>query len=162
VRAVFSSSSILLWEEELRFRLRSWRVYRRQSPNELRFFLSHFLDRPTSLKLTGLETVTRSSCANARSVCVIPSSVTDAAVSRRMMNITTGLGYVAVTVLVVARPSPSFRSFLCLTRITACWQGCRHYNGALGSTAPGNKPRLRSRIAIVCLIPPQSAAGRAT
>src|SRR5215471_18202308 len=72
------------------------------------------------------------------------------------------LGYVAVTVLVAVRPSPSFRSFLCLTRITACWQGCRHCNGAFGSTAPGNKPRLRSRIPIVCLIFPQSAAGRAT
>jgi hypothetical protein len=56
------------------------------------FFLSHFRHRPTSLKLTGPETVTRSSCAIARFVCVIPSSVTDAAVSRRMMNVTTGLG----------------------------------------------------------------------
>jgi hypothetical protein len=162
VRAVFSSGWILLWEEELRFRLRSWRVYRGQSSNELRFFLSHFLRCPASLKLSGPETVRRPSYGNARFVCAIPSSVTDAAVSRRMINITTGLGSVAVTVLVAARPSPSFRYFLCLTRITACWHGCKHYNAALGSTAPGNKPRPHSRTPIVCLIPPRSAVGRAT
>ncbi len=129
-------------------------------PHELRFSLSHFLPCRTSLKLTGLDTVTRSSYGAVRFVGAILSSVTDAAVSRRTMSITTGLGFGAVTALVAAPPSPFSRCFLFLTRITACWRGCRHCGGALRSTAPGSKRRLRSKTLTVCPIPLRCAAGR--
>jgi hypothetical protein len=151
-----------VWEEELRFRLRSWRVYAGSELPALRFSLSHFLPQHTSSKPIGPEIATRSSCGNVLCVSAIPLSVTGDAVSRPTMSIMIGLGFVAVTVLVAERPSPSSRCFLCLTRSTACWRGCRHCGGAFGSTAPGNKPRLRSRTLIVCLIPPPSVAGRAT
>jgi len=52
--------------------------HRRQSPNELRFSLSHFLPRSTSLKRTGPETATRPSCGDARLVNTIRSSATGA------------------------------------------------------------------------------------
>ena len=134
--------------------------HRRQSPNELRFCLSHFLPRSTSLKRTGPETATRPSCGDARLVNAIRSSATGAAASRRTTSIMIGLRSVAVAALVAERPSLSSRCFLSLTRITACWRAVMRCGGALWSTAAGKRRRLRSRTLIACPTLPHSAVGR--
>jgi hypothetical protein len=130
-----------------------------QSPNELRFCLSHFPSRRTSSKRSGPRVAPKLSCGDAPLVNAIPSSAMDAAASRPMMSITTGSASVAVGAPVAGRPSPFFHCFLSLTPTTACWRAVRHYNGALWSTIPGKRPRLRSKILIGCPIPPRSAAG---
>jgi hypothetical protein len=135
--------------------------HRRQSPNELRFCLSHFLPRSTSLRQTGRETATRPSCDDARLVNTIRSSATDAAASRRTMSIMIGLGSVAVAAWIAARLSLSSPCFLSLTPTTACWRAVRHCGGALWSTAPGKRRHLRSKTRIACPIPPRFAVGRA-
>jgi len=132
-----------------------------QSPNELRFYLSHFPPRRTSSKPTGPQTATKSSYGNAPLVNAIRLSATDAAASRHTMSITTGLESGVVAAPVAGRPSPSSRCFLCLTPITACWRAVRHCGGALWSTAPGKKHCLSSKTLIACPIPAPSAAGRA-
>jgi hypothetical protein len=146
-----------------RFRRRSLaRSMPEQSPDELRFFLSHFPPRRTSWKPTGPETATRSSCGDARFVNATRSSATGAAASRPTMSIMTGLGSGAVAAPIVGRPSPSCRCFRSLTATTACWLVARPCDGALWSTAPGKRRRPRSKTPIVCPIPPHSAAGLAT
>ena len=161
--AVFSSSWIFCFRrKELRFRPRSCRVNAgEQSSNELRFCLSHFLSRRTSLKRSGPRVAPKSSCGDAPLVNAIPSSAMDAAASRRTMSITTGLTSGAAVAPVVGRPSPSCRAFRSLTRTTVCGRAVRHCGGVLWNIAPGKRPRLRSGTRIVCLIPPRSAAGRA-
>jgi hypothetical protein len=94
-------------------------------------------------------------------VNAIRSSVTDAVASRRTTNTTTRLASGAAAAPVAGRPSPSCRVFHSPTRSTACWLAVRRCGGALWSTAPGNRPRLRSKTLTACLIPPRSAAGRA-
>jgi hypothetical protein len=135
--------------------------HRRQSPNELRFSLSHFLPCSTSLKRTGLETSTRPSCGDARLVNAIRSSATGAAASRRTTSIMIGLRSVAVAALVAGRPSLSSPCFLSLTPTTACWRAVRHCGGALWSTASGRRRHLRSKTRIACPILPRFAVGRA-
>ena len=134
---------------------------RGQSPDELRFSLSHFLPRRTSSKLAGPGSATRSSCGDALHVNGIRSSATDAAASRRTMSITIGLGSVGVVAWVAERPSLSFRCSLSRTRITACWRAVMRCGGALWSTAAGKRRHPRSETVIVCPIPPLSAGGRA-
>jgi len=130
-----------------------------QSSYKLRFRLSHFLPRRTSSKRSGPRTARKSSCGDARFVNAIRSSAMDAAASRPTMNTTTGSGSVAVAAPVAGRPSPSSRCFLSLTLITVCWRAVRHCDGALWSTIPGKKPRLRSKTRIVCPILPRFVAG---
>ena len=133
-----------------------------QSPDELRFCLSHFLSRRTSCsRPIGPQAAPKSCCGGAPFVNAIRSSAMDAAASRRMMSITTGLTSGAAVAPVVGRPSPSCRAFRSLTRTIVCWRAVRHCGGSLWNTAPGKRPRLRSGTRIVCLIPPRSAAGRA-
>ena len=134
---------------------------RRQSPDALRFSLSHFLPRRTSWKRTGPETATRSSCGDALHVNGIRSSATDAAASRRTMSTTIGLGSAVVAAPVAGRPLLSFRCFLSPTRITACWRAVRRCVGDLWNTALGKRRRLCSKTLTGCPIPPRSAAGRA-
>ena len=133
---------------------------RRQSPNALRFSLSHFLPRRTSLKQTGPGTATRLSCGDALRVNGIRSSATDAAASRHTMSITIGLRSVAVAAPVAGRLLLSFRCFLSPTRITACWRAVRRCGGDLWSTVPGKRQRLRSKTLIACPILPYFAAGQ--
>ena len=130
-----------------------------QSPNELRFCLSHFLRCRTSLKLIGPETATRS-CGDALHVNGIRSSATAAAASRRTMSITIGLASVAVAARFAGRPSLSYHCFLSLTRITVYWRAVRHCDGALWNTAPGKKRCLHSKTLTACPMHLQSAAGR--
>ena len=130
-----------------------------QSPNDLRFCLSHFPSRRTSSKRIGRRTAPKSSCGDARFVSAIRSSATDAAASKRMMNTTIGSGFGAVAVPVAERPSPSYRCFLSLTRSTACWFAVRHCVGDLWSTAPGKKRLLHSKTLTACPIPLRSVAG---
>ena len=139
---------------------RSWRVNAvGQSSNELRFFLSHFPSPRTSSKRIGPRVAPRSFCGDVPLVNTIRSSATDAAASRRTMNITTGLAFVVVAAPVAGKPSPSFHCFLSLTPITACWLVARHCGGALRSIAPGKRQCLRSKILIACPILPHFAAG---
>lgn len=133
---------------------------RGQSPDELRFFLSHFLRRRTSLKRIGPETAT-SSCGAALHVNGIRSSATAAAASRHTMSITIGLASVAVAAQFAGRLSLSSLCFLCLTRITACWHAVRHCDGALWNSAPGKKRCLHSKTLTACRLLLQSVAGRA-
>src|SRR5260370_11251004 len=95
---LFSFSWIFVsGRKELRFRLRSWRVNAGgQSPNTLRFCLSHFPCRRTSSKRIGPQAAPRSFCGDVPLVNTIRSSATDAASNRRTMNTTTGSGSVAV------------------------------------------------------------------
>ena len=90
-------------------------------PHRLRFTLSHFLRRRTSLKLSGRRTATRS-CGGARYVSWIRSSATDGAASRRTISIMIGLRSIAVVVWCVEEPSLSCHCFLSRIRITACWR----------------------------------------
>jgi hypothetical protein len=146
--------------KELRFRLRSWRVNAGgQSPNTLRFCLSHFPSRRTSSKRIGPQAAPRSFCGDAPFVKVIRSSATDVASSRRTMNTTTGSASVVVAAPVAGGPSPSSRCFLSLTRTTVCWRAVGHCGGALWNTALGKRPRLRSKTLIAYLILPHFAAG---
>ena len=131
-----------------------------QSPDELRFFLSHFLPRRTSSKPIGLQTATKS-FGDAPFANTIRSSATDTAASRRTTSIMTGLGSGAASATVAAKPSPSCRGFRSLTPTTACWLAVRRYSGAWWSTDPGKTPPPRSRIPIGYRIPPPSAVGRA-
>jgi hypothetical protein len=142
-------------------RLRSWRVNAGgQSPDELRFCLSHFPHRRTSSKrIGGPRAAPRLSCEDVRDVKLIRSSATDAAASKRMMGITIGLTFVAAAAPVAREPSPSCRCFLPLTRTTVCWHAARHCGGASSSTAPGKRHHLRSKTLTVCPILPRSAAG---
>ena len=130
-----------------------------QSPDEPRFFLSHFPPRRTSSKPIGPATARRSFCGDALFANAIRSSVTDAAASRRTMNITTGLRSGAASATVAGRPSPSCPGFRSLTPATACWLVVSHGGGVLWSTAPGKRRRLRSKTLTECPIPPRSAAG---
>jgi hypothetical protein len=132
-----------------------------QSPDEPRFFLSHFPPRRTSSKPIGPATARRSFCGDALFANAIRSSVTDAAASRRTMNITTGLRSGAASATVAGRPSPSCPCFLFPTRITVCWLAFRRCGDACWNTALGKRRRPRSRIPIGRPIPPPSAAGRA-
>ena len=150
-----------LQEEELCFRLRSWQVKPGQSSRRVRFCLSHFPSRRTSWKRIGPPAVRRLFCGNAPFVSTIRSSVMDAAASRHMTSITTGLAFAAAAAPAVGRPSPSCRAFRCLTLITACWLVARHCGGALWSTTAGNRPRRRSKTLTGCPIPRRSAVGRA-
>ena len=131
-----------------------------QSPNELRFFLSHFLRYRASLKLIGPETATRS-CGDALHVNGIRSSATAAAASRRTTSIAIGLASVAVAAQFAVRPSLSSQCFLSHTRITACWRGVRHCDGALWNTALGKTRCLHSKTLTACPMLLPSAAGRA-
>ena len=90
-------------------------------PHRLRFSLSHFLRRRTSLKRSGRRTVARS-CGDARYVNGSRSSATDTAASRRTISIMIGLRFVAVAARCVERPSLSCHCFLSRIRITACWR----------------------------------------
>jgi len=130
-----------------------------QSPDELRFFLSHFPPRRTSSKPTGPRSAPTLSCGDVLSVSAIQSLAMGAAASRRTINITTGLGSGAATALGATRPSLSSRRFLCLTRTIACWLVAKPCGGALRSTALGKRRRLRSKTRIACPTPPRSAAG---
>jgi hypothetical protein len=130
-----------------------------QSSNELRFCLSHFLPHRTSSKRIGPRAVPRLFCGDVRLANTIRSSATDAAASRRTMNITTGLASGAVVAPVVGRPSPSCRYFLFLTRTTVCWHAARHCGGASQNTAPGKRQCPRSKTLIACPILPHFAAG---
>ena len=134
---------------------------RGRSPDELRFFLSHFPPPCTSSKPTGPQTAPRSSCGAAPCVSAIRSSAMAAAASRRTTNITTGSGSGGVAVLIAGRPSPFCRCFLCLTPTTACWLAVRRYGGVGRSTAPGKRRHPRSTTPIASPIPPRSAAGPA-
>src|SRR5262249_25898972 len=127
--------------------------------DEVRFSLSHFPSRRTSSKLIGPQAVARPLCGDAPFVNAIRSSVTDAGASRRTMRTTTGLASVAVAAPVAGRPSPSYRGFRSLTRVTACWRVVRPYGGVWWSTAPGKRRRLHSKTLIGCPIPPPSVAG---
>jgi hypothetical protein len=130
-----------------------------QSLDELRFFLSHFPPRRTSSKPTGPRSAPTLSCGDVLCVRAIQSSAMGAAASRRTINITTGLGSGAATVLVATRPSLSSRPFLSLTRTIACWLVAKPCGGALRSIALGKRRRLRSKTRIACPTPPQSGAG---
>jgi hypothetical protein len=139
-------------EEELRFRLRSWQV---DAGAELQPTTIVFI--ALSALLHKLETDWARDCDKVIlrycPVCKrIPSSATDAAARRRTISITIGLGSVAVSSLVAARPSLSSRCYLCLTRITVCWRTRRHYGDARWNTALGNKWRLCSKTLIRCPI----------
>ena len=122
--------------------------------------LSQSVSRRTSLEPAGLKIRTRPSYADARFVNRIRLLVTGGGASRRMTSITTGSRSGVVVARTAGRPSAFCRCFLCPTRITACWRGCRHCGGALRSTAPGSKRRLRSKTLTVCQIPLRCAAGR--
>ena len=130
-----------------------------QSPDTLRFCLSHFPSRHTSSKRIGPPAAPRSFCGDALLVNAIRSSVTDAVASRRTMNTTTGLASGGVAVPVAGKPLPSCRSFLFLTHTTVCWFAVRRCSGASRSTAPGKRPCLRSKIRIACPILAHFAAG---
>ena len=134
---------------------------RGRSPDELRFFLSHFPPPCTSSKPTGPQTAPRSSCGAAPCVSAIRSSAMAAAASRRTTNITTGSGSGGVAAPIAGRPSPFCRCFLCLTPTTACWLAVRRYDGVGRSTAPRKTRHPRSTTPIASPIPPRSAAGRA-
>ena len=101
------------------------------------------------------------SCADAPLVNAIPSSVMDAGASSPTMNTTTGSASGAVAAPAAGRPSPFFHCFLSLTPTTVCWRALRHCDGALWSTAPGKRPRLRSKTRIAYPILPRFAAGAA-
>ena len=156
---LFSFSWILVRRKELRFRLRSWQVKPGQSSKEVRFCLSHFASRLTSSKRIGPRAAPKSSCGDARFASAIRSSAMDTAANRRTMNTTIGSGSGAVAVPVARKPSPFSRCFLSPTRTTVCWHAVRPCGGALWSTAPGKKQRLRSKTLTACLIPPHFAAG---
>jgi hypothetical protein len=130
-----------------------------QSPDELRFFLSHVLSQRTSSIRIGLKSAPTSSCDDVPFVSAIRSPVTGDVASRRTMRITTGSQSVAVTVGVAGKPSPFCRRFPSLTPTTACSLDVRPYGGALKNTAPGKRRHLRSKTRIACLIPPPSAVG---
>ncbi len=148
-------------EEELRFRRRSWQVdVPRQSSNKIRFSLSHFPSRRTSWKPIGPPVVPGPFCGNARFVSTIRSSAMDAAASRHTTSITTGLRSAVAAAPIAGRLSPSCRGFRSLTPITACSPVARHCGGALWSTTPGNRPRLRSKTQTAYPILPRSAVGR--
>jgi hypothetical protein len=91
-----------------------------QSPDELRFFLSHFLSRRTSAIRIGPKSAPTSSCDDVPFASAIRSPVTDNAASRRTMSITTGSQSVAVTVAVAGKPSRFCRCFPFRTPTTAC------------------------------------------
>ena len=91
-----------------------------QSPDELRFCLSHFPSLRTSSKRIGPRAAPKSSCGAAPLVNAIRSSATDAAVSRRTMNTTIGSASVAAAAPVAGRPSHFFRCFHSLTPTTVC------------------------------------------
>jgi len=130
-----------------------------QSPDELRFFLSHFLPHRTSWSPIGPKSAPTSSCGDVPFVSAIRSPVTDGAASRRTMSITTGSPSVAVTVGVAGRPSRFCPRFPSLTPTTVYWLVAKHCGGALRSTAPGKRRRRRSKTLIASPIPPPSAAG---
>jgi len=90
-------------------------------PHRLRFSLSHFPCRGTSLKLSGRGTATRS-CGDALYVNGSRSSATDAAASRRTISIMIGLRSIVVAAPLAGRPSLFYHCFLSRTRITACWR----------------------------------------
>ena len=162
IRFSFPPVGILSSEgEELRFRRRSWQVnVPKQSSNKIRFSLSHFPFRRTSWKRIGPPAVSRPFCGNARFVSTIRSSAMDAAASRHTTNITIGLPSAAAAAPVAGRLSPSCRGFRSRTPITACWRVARRCGGALWSTTPGSRPRLRSKTQTACPIPPRSDVGR--
>jgi hypothetical protein len=117
------------------FSCREWILRRRSSaagsdlgrstsvaePHRLRFPLSHFLRRRTSLKLSGRRTATRS-CGDALCVNGSRSSATDAAANRRTISIMIGLRSIAVAAPLAGRPSLFYHCFLSRIRITACWR----------------------------------------
>ena len=90
-------------------------------PHRLRFSLSHFLRRRTSLKLSGRRTATRS-CGDALYVNKSRSSATDGAASRHTIGIIIGLRSIAVAVRCAEGLSLSCPCFLSRIRITACWR----------------------------------------
>src|ERR1700674_554682 len=63
----------------------------KQSPAQLRFYLSHFPSRRARSKSIGTKGAPRLSCGDALIAATIRLSVTDAVASRRTMNITAGL-----------------------------------------------------------------------
>ncbi len=128
-------------------------------PHRLRFSLSHFPGRRTSLKVSGRRTATRS-CGDALYVNRSRSSATDAAASRRMISIMIGLRSIAVAARCVERPSLSCHCFLSRIRITACWRAVMRSGADLWNTAPGKKRRPCLRTRIVYPILPHSVVGR--
>ena len=83
-----------LQEEELRSRLRSWRVnVGQRSPFEVTILFVPVRPGWTSLPPAGRKTATKSSYACVRSVSVIRSLGTGVAASRRTTSITTGSGF---------------------------------------------------------------------
>jgi hypothetical protein len=90
-------------------------------PHRLRFSLSHFPRRRTSLKLIGRRTATRSQ-GDALYVNGSQSSATDGAASRRTISIMIGLRSIAVAVPLAGRPSLFYPCVLSRIRITACWR----------------------------------------
>ena len=131
-----------------------------RNPCEVRSSLSQFPSRFTSLQPAGRTTATGSFYASARFVNEIRLSVMAAAASRLTTSITTGFGFIAAAAPIAVRPLLSFRCSLFLTRITACWHTVRHFCGALWRAVAGRRRCRSSRTLIVCLIPPQPAAGR--
>jgi hypothetical protein len=121
------------WSRNALFSCGDWSLRRRSSasgsdlgrstsvaePHRLRFSLSHFLRRRTSLKLSGRRTATRS-CGDAQYVNGNRSSATDAAASRRTISIMIGLGSVAVAAPLAGRPSLFYHCLLSPIRTTAC------------------------------------------
>jgi len=132
-----------------------------QSPDELRFSLSHFRPGRANQKPTGRKSAPMLCCVDVRFVNAIQSLAMVAAASRRTINITTGLASGAAAAPIAGRPSPSSRYFPSLTHTTASRLDVSPCGGALRTTAPGKKRHPRSRILIVCLIRPRCGAGRA-
>ena len=89
----------------------------------LRSSLSQCRSRWSGLLPAGPKTATRSCYADARFVIGIRSLVTAVAASRRTMSIMTGSGFAGAAAYDAEGPSLSYRRFLFLTRITACWRG---------------------------------------
>jgi len=133
----------------------------RQSPDALRFSLSHFAAGRASWKPTGPKSAPTSSCGDVPFVNGIRSLAMDAAASRRTMRITTGSRSAVAAALIAGKRSPSFRPSRSPTRTTASWLAVRPCGGASRSTAPGKKQHLRLKTPIACPIPPRSAAGLA-
>jgi len=92
-----------------------------QSPNEVRFCLSHFPSPRTSCsRPIGQRAAPTPCCGDAQFVNAIRSSAMDAAASRRTMSITIGSASGVVAALGVERHSHFSHCFLCRTRTTAC------------------------------------------
>ena len=151
-----------LQEAGPRFLPASWRIAAGSGTRvRLRSSLSQCRSCRSGLLPAGPKTRTRSSYAAARSVKRIRSLATVAAASRRTTGITIGSGFAGAAVEAAGRPSPSYRYFLCPTRITVCWRAVRHCCGDLWSTARGRKHFPSSKTLIDYPILPLCGDGQA-